>query len=153
MTDSAHKAIITCLVAVALIGCEEEQASDIDINLMLRDRFGQESTTYVQNEPIEFVLTGTNDTDRTIILNYTSSQQYDLYVETSTGNELWRWSEDKLFAPVVSGLTFLPGETKSVSFLWNQKLADDSNLPTGDYVAKGTFFNQTETAQFNFTVQ
>ncbi len=42
-------------------------------------------------------------------LSFSSAQRFDLWLEDSSGRELWRWSDGRMFAQVVGSETLEPG--------------------------------------------
>ena len=42
-----------------------------------------------------------NYTEEEIIFHFNTSQRYDFIIEDEKGNEIWRWSEDKMFTMVL----------------------------------------------------
>jgi len=75
---------------IIIPGCSNSDDSPIQVNLVLRNTFSQESNSFIQGEAIGILLTTTNTTNEPITLNFTSSQQYDFCIETTSGAEVWR---------------------------------------------------------------
>ncbi len=46
---------------------------------------------------------------RAATLSFSSAQRFDLWLEDSSGRELWRWSDGRMFAQVVGSETLEPG--------------------------------------------
>jgi len=138
---------------IIISGCSNSDDSPIQVNLILRNTFSQESNSFIQGEAIGFLLTTTNTTNEPITLNFTSSQQYDFCIETTSGAEVWRWSADKGFLTVLTQLILPVQGAVEATQSWDQTLLAGGNLAIGSYTAFGSFLDQTPTAQFNFTIQ
>ena len=145
--------ILLLSVLLMLTACYEKDPKSIKTSLVLKDNFSQESNIFTQGGSIEFYLTATNTTNNVVTLNFNSSQQYDFYILNNSSYEIWRWSDDKLFAAALSGISFQAGETKIFSVVWDQKLSTGKNIQIGNYIAKGSLLNQSELSNYNFKIQ
>lgn len=132
---------------------ETEEASELETQLVLRDKFGQASNSFVQVEDIEFILTVRNNTNQPITMHFNDGQQYDFHVLSSSDVEVWRWSDRRGFIQVLTSLTVSPGIPVEASYIWNQKLIGGADLPIGEYTAVGSFLDQSPEARFDFTIQ
>lgn len=56
---------------------------------------------YSVGEPIKMTLKIFNYTQEEISFQFTTSQRYDFIIEDKEGEEIWRWSKDKMFAMVL----------------------------------------------------
>jgi len=133
--------------------CSISDDTAIQVNLVLRDTFSQESSSFIQGETIEFYLKATNTTNEPITLNFSSSQQYDFCIESTSGDGVWRWSADMAFLTVNTKLILPAQSAVEATETWDQTLLTGGNLAIGSYTAFGSFLDQTPTAQFNFTIQ
>jgi hypothetical protein len=66
---------------------------------------------YKPGETIHMSLMKTNLSNKTITLNYNTSQRYDFKLAYPSGRTLWRWSDDKSFTQVLGTLSLSPGQT------------------------------------------
>ena len=106
--------------------------------LTLRDSSGVATTSFVMGEPIRFDLEVLNRTSRTVSLQFPDGQMYDVYVFPADSPQiLWRWGADKAFPQVVTELSFPPDSSKAWLLDWNAALADGTQLPAGNYRARG----------------
>ena len=106
--------------------------------LTLRDSSGTATTSFVMGEAIRFDLEVLNRTNREKNLQFPDGQIYDIYVLASDSSQVvWRWAEDKSFPQVVTTLTFPPNSSKLYSVAWNAVLSDGTQLPAGNYRARG----------------
>lgn len=65
---------------------------------------------YNPGQSISFSLTKINLSNKTIVLNYNTSQRYDFKLSYPSGRTLWRWSDDKAFTQVVGKVSLTPGQ-------------------------------------------
>jgi len=106
--------------------------------LVLRNVSGVETSSFVFGEAIRFDLAVENRTARQLRLSFPDAQTTDyLVVNQGTTQIRWTWSEGQSFAQVPTELVFEPYSTKSFSMTWNGNLSDGTNLPPGDYQARG----------------
>lgn len=106
--------------------------------LTLRNSSGVPTTSFVMGEPIRFDLEVLNRTNRTVSLQFPDGQIYDVYVFPANSNQVsWRWAEDMAFPQVVTELSFPPNSSKAYLVGWDAVLADGTQLPVGNYRARG----------------
>lgn len=107
--------------------------------LALRDSAGLLTNNFRFGEPIRFDLEVRNRTAQTVNLSFPDAQIYDFVVLDAAGTRVrWRWSDGMAFAQVVTPLAFEPYSSKSYSVVWNGVLGDGTQLPPGNYRARGT---------------
>jgi LysM repeat protein len=83
---------------------------------------------YRRGEPIVMFLIKTNFSNRTIRLDYRTSQRVEFRLRTG-GQIVWTWSDGRIFAQVEGTETFRPGETK----VYREVFTDTSRLQVGVY--------------------
>jgi hypothetical protein len=106
--------------------------------LVLRDSSGVATTNFVFGEPIRFDLEARNLSGQAVTLTFPTSQIYDFVVLDGSSSRIrWRWSANMSFTQAVTQLTFDPGSSRSYSVLWNGDLSDGTQLPVGNYRARG----------------
>jgi len=165
--DSVRNIVIASFFLLAL-GCSDNNKnsaepdtppeSTIDPNQLntdfeLLDKFDQTSSSFNQNEIITFSMSATNSNGEVIILQFNNGQRYDFYVLNDDNRELWRWSADKSFTQALEQLEIQPEETIKLAESWNQQLTDGSQLEPGNYTAVGYYHDQTQTVEFDFSIQ
>ena len=112
--------------------------NDFSTSLILRDSTGSTSGNFVMGEPIRFDLEIQNQSNIGDTLRFPDAQIYDFYVLDAAGSRIrWRWSDGMTFNPAPAQLTFAPYSTKAYSVTWNGVLADGTQLPAGNYRARG----------------
>ena len=149
--------LVVALLPFLLIGCggsnNDSQDPLLQTRLVLQDVFSQESNRFAQGETITLSLTLTNYSDEAVTLNFTSGQQYDFYVVSNQGAEIWRWSGDRAFTDALTELLVPGKESIEVEVIWDQTLLIEQQLPIGDYIAFGSFLDQSPVAEVGFTIQ
>jgi hypothetical protein len=112
--------------------------NDFSTSLVLRDSTGSITGNFVMGEPIRFDLEIQNRGNSSATLRFPDAQVYDFYVLDAAGSRIrWRWSAGQSFNQMSTELTFAPYSTKAYSVTWNGVLADGSQLPAGNYRARG----------------
>jgi hypothetical protein len=99
-----------------------------------------------QQNSIRFALDVTNDGRKNAELTFPDGQRYDFSVIDSSGREVYRWADGRMFTQSVQNATIDGGETMHI--------AEDAeaSLPPGSYVAvatlRSTNFPVQERAEF-----
>jgi len=73
----------------------EERNMNYGISMMI------DKMRYSVGEPIKMTLKIFNYTEENIVFHFNTSQRYDFIIEDAEGNEIWRWSKDRMFAMVL----------------------------------------------------
>lgn len=68
-------------------------------------------------------------------LSFRSSQRYDFWIIDSTGVEVWRWSDGRMFAQMLEDVTLKPGETLDFAESWDLTDASGAPVKEGEYSA------------------
>ena len=141
------------VIALGLLGapgqsCAQREASRdrppaFETSLALHNARGKEVGVFERGETITMVLTIRNRTDTPQALTLPSAQTYDCTVSTAAGKEIWRWSKGRMFAQVLTKMTFSPGESKSFKVTWDRSRSDGSTAPPGQYKAIGSIPGKT----------
>lgn len=131
--------LIAPLLAVAvLVGCTpEEEATGFAVSLSVRDKFGQEASTFSTDETITLQLRVENTGDSAATLNFSNGQAYDFTVRNSADTVVWTWSADKSFTQATESTRFAAGEVRTYSADWDQQDDSDVAVSTGSYRAQG----------------
>jgi hypothetical protein len=64
--------------------------------------------SYSMGEPITMTLKIFNYTEEDVVFYFNTSQRYDFIIEDEEGNEIWRWSEGRMFAMMLGEETLGP---------------------------------------------
>ena len=117
------KRFFLCVFAVALLG--------VNGPLSIRVTTQRESLDLL--DPIAFVITVINSSNKPVVANFPTAALYDISVTFGT-KEVWRWSTGHLSAQVLRSYTFVPGKTTLVTYIWDD-LVDTRSLAPGVYRA------------------
>lgn len=79
---------------------------------------------------VQFVLVVENGDDQPVSVTFRDSGDTDFAVRRSDGEEVWRWSEGRMFAQALRPAEFAPGESASFEAEW-------PDPEPGDYTAIG----------------
>jgi len=106
--------------------------------LVLRDTSGSPANSFLMGEAIRFDLAIENQSAVSATLQFADAQIYDFFVlDAGTRRVRWRWSDGMTFAQVATQLTFPGYSSKAYSISWNGVLANGTQLPAGNYQARG----------------
>ncbi len=92
---------------------------------------------YRRGEVVAITFTKCNVSTRTITLNYTTGQRFDV-VALQNGRVVWRWSDDRFFTQVRGREVLRPGACRTYTASW------DLRNRQGNFVAPGTFTIRAE---------
>jgi hypothetical protein len=113
-------------------------SSSFSTTLGLRDSSGVASTTFSMGQAIQFDLDVLNQNSQAATLQFPDAQLYDFYVmDANTSQVRWQWSQNMTFTQASTSVYFAPNSNKAYSVLWNGVLADGTQLPAGNYRARG----------------
>lgn len=88
---------------------------------------------YAKGEPVRLQLTLVNDEDDLVTLTFSSSQIYDFWAQDAAGSEVWRWSDSRVFAAVITHVDLMPGASAVYAEIWDQLKGDKAAVPAGTY--------------------
>lgn len=75
---------------------------------------------YAQGEDVYITFRKRNISDETIVLRYPSEQLFDFYVSNSSGQELYRFSDNIVDTSLPREVVMAPGQAENQNFVWNQ---------------------------------
>lgn len=110
----------------------EHRVGDAPVASSLNVRVGRQ---------VEFAFHVTNNGRKRLEINFPSGQTHDIAVLDSTGREVWRWSEGRMFTQSLQNKVLGSNETVSYQEKWNP--AD----------AKGTFTAVAKLTSANFPLE
>jgi len=121
--------ILLCLQAKPSIGqwLNEKRVVIRDLEYYM----ATDKAEYAQGEVVGMLYKITNLGSDSVTFTFGSTQIYDFYVVDSSEEEIWRWSWDEFFSPMVLELPLGPGDSTLASCEW------DMNNPAGDTVLPG----------------
>ena len=93
--------------------------------------------SYSVGESITMTFKVCNYTEDDTTFNFNTSQRYDFIIEDEEGNEIWRWSQDMMFAMVL-GEEILGPDNPEVIYTeeYKGKLSSGYCKVTGIFVAR-----------------
>src|SRR5438876_814190 len=103
-----------------------------------------------------FVFTVINTSEKLLPLNFRSGQTYDFeVVDSSTGQEVWRWSRRMFFSQVIRQEAIRGNRNWVFEVTWNHRDNDLNVVPPGKYKVVATLVTQPpiETDPVTFEVQ
>ena len=103
--------------------------------------------SYSVGEPIKMTLKIFNYTEEDIIFYFNTSQRYDFIIEDEKGKEVWRWSQDMMFAMVL-GEEILGPTNLEVTYTAEYK----EKLKPGYYKITGIFVAQNRPMSGNIII-
>ena len=92
---------------------------------------------YSVDESIIMTLKIFNYTEEDVVFHFNNSQRYDFIIEDKEGNEVWRWSEGRMFAQML-GEEILGLNNSEVTYTaeYRNKLSPDYYKITGVFIAQ-----------------
>ena len=93
--------------------------------------------SYTMGEPITMTLKIFNYAEEDVVFHFNTSQRYDFIIEDEEGNEIWRWSEGRMFAQML-GKESLGQHNPEVIYTAEYK----DRLSPGYYKITGVFVAQ-----------
>ncbi len=103
--------------------------------------------SYNIDEPIIVNLKIFNYAEEEVTFHFNSSQRYDFIIEDEKGEEIWRWSEDKMFAMVLGEETIGPTNPE---LIYTEKFTN--KLACGYYKITGVFTVQDRPISANVMI-
>ena len=109
----------------------EERNMNYGMSIMI------DKMSYTVGKPITMTLKIYNYTEEEITFRFNTSQRYDFIIEDEEGNEVWRWSKDRMFAMMLGEETL--GQTNPeiiYTVEYKGKLSSGYYKITGIFVAQ-----------------
>lgn len=86
---------------------------------------------YAAGEPIAVTLTARNPGPADVVLEFMTSQRYDMLVLDAAGDTVWHWSAGKAFLQVLGEEALAPGAELAYQARY------EGRLPAGEYTVVG----------------
>lgn len=137
-------AALAALVAGACAGSNGEQG-DPAMGFAGADGLVGTMEVKVSESSVRLVLHVTNTSNSPIVLNFATSQRYDFVVETTSGEEVWRWSDDMSFLQALSTETLPAGESWEMEAVWDPENRAGAYVATGVLTARDRDLRQRAT--------
>lgn len=92
-----------------------------------------------QENTITFNFSLVNNTDQNQTLTFPTAQLFDVVVSDTNGTEVYRYSENQLFAQTLTDRTIPPGESISTGLTWNLTDKQGQQVTPGRYTVELSF--------------
>jgi hypothetical protein len=89
--------------------------------------------SYPRGSTVVLHFTVKNTTSSMLHYDFSTAQQFDVTVTDPNGVEVWKWSQGRMYAQVLTAIDLRPGESKGYSATWNTSAMRP--LMTGTYTA------------------
>ena len=138
------KMIILIIIVVAVfsalglwLGVYGNSAPGENNNMSYGISMSTNKMNYSVGEPIKMTLKVFNYTQEDIVFYFNTSQRYDFIIEDEEGNEIWRWSRDRMFAMMLGEENLGPTNAEIIYKVeYKDKLSPGYYKVTGFFVAK-----------------
>lgn len=140
--------LVTACLGASTSSCEFGDGSggigpSFVTELSLRDANGLPSDSFARGEPIELRLTVRNRLNTAATVQFNDTRTSDFVVIRQGSQALvWKWSDGKAFAQVITEVEFAAGETKTFSVTWDQFGSNGQAVDAGTYEARGVLVYQ-----------
>ena len=93
--------------------------------------------SYTKGEPITMTLKIFNYTEEDTAFHFNTSQRYDFIIEDEEGNQVWRWSEGRMFAQMLGEEILGPSNPEVIyAAEYKDRISPGYYKVTGIFVAK-----------------
>jgi hypothetical protein len=99
-----------------------------------------DKTVYKPGETVLITMTLHNQLGTSQEYLFTSAQRYDVMIKRD-GEIVYRWSEDRLFAQVITKLVIAPEDSRVFKAEWNLVNNHGEKVPPGIYTIYGGIVN------------
>jgi len=108
------------------------------INMNYGISMSTDKMSYSVGEPIKMTLKVFNYTKEDIVFYFNTSQRYDFIIKNEEGNEVWRWSQDMMFAMMLGEEISGPNNPEIIYKVeYKDKLSSGHYKVTGFFIAQG----------------
>jgi len=114
-----------------------EASEGLELRVHLGDGAGTEMDAVVRGEPVTLRLVLHNRGSAPRQLQCPSARTYDVRIVAPGGREIWRWSQGRMFAQMVTDIVVGSGESREFRATWDQKSNEGAAVPPGRYEAEG----------------
>ena len=127
--------VIFSALGLWLIAFRNTTSEEINMNYGIS--IMTDKMSYTIDEPIVMTLKIFNYTEEDTVFHFNTSQRYDFIIEDEEGNEIWRWSQDRMFAMVLGEEILGPTNTEiTYTAEYKDKLSPGYYKITGIFVAQ-----------------
>ncbi len=113
-------------------GNEHVESKEIMAPSLNLAEFATKLDVNATSENVKYTILFTNNSEEIANLLFSSGQKFEIVVENSIGDEVYRYSKGKMFTMALETQRIKPGETISFEDEWNF-VTNDKRLETGEY--------------------
>lgn len=97
-------------------------------------------------QPIALSFIVTNKTNKAVVYNFPTGQQFDITANDAKGSLVWTWSKGQQFTQSISRLSLAPNTRQVFTAVWNGRTNTGQPMPAGDYTLNARMTSSTGTA-------
>jgi len=86
-------------------------------------------------EPITFSMKLRNKGTKAQLISFRSGQRFDILLQNSKGETVWKWSANKRFTESLSRQTLAPNASFDFEAKWDGRALPDAQITPGTYTA------------------
>ncbi|WP_096155165.1 BsuPI-related putative proteinase inhibitor [Bacillus sp. FJAT-45066] len=147
------KKLLACLILILSVGCvqqvtnnnnnnvpkpdEETPVAEVPAEVIDLNKIEMDFIALAGSNEVQFVLGLTNKNEAEAELYFSTGQKYEIVV-TKGGNEVYRYTNDRMFTEALEQLTLPSRERLEWEESWNYTI-DGERLPEGEYEARAFF--------------
>ena len=125
------KALVHCaLITLSACGTRSEELEPAN-RVQVAVSVTADQETYAPGDAIELRLELQNESDRPLVLDFSTSQRYDFIILGSEGDTVWSSSADRNFMQMLGQETVQPGQ----NLVYSEQIRPE--LPTGTFQIVG----------------
>jgi len=126
--------LVLLMVGVALYGQKWARRSD-----GLQIQLSTNRERYEHGEPVEITFKLYNDTDKRLTYKSATGSLYDVWITTTTGKEVWRYTKANPSTIRNREIKIDPGKTEVIRIVWPQTDTKGTRQSPGWYVVYARF--------------
>ena len=103
------------VLSIGLAGSWPTLGSDLRDAPAFTISLATDKPAYLPGQPIRITFEVVNRDDKTVRLDFSSAQRFDMAIEDGQSAEVWRWSAGRMFAQML-GQEILGAETRHLTY-------------------------------------
>lgn len=133
--ERGRVALYTALAVAGLAGCTMSNGGDDPEFVASGDELVATMSVETGNDVTRLTLHVTNPTSAPVELEFRSGQRYDFAVTRLNGDEVWRWSSDRMFTQALGTETLPAGGSIRYTADWSSGALEGEFVATGEVTA------------------
>jgi len=122
--------------APAAVACPAGQDAGA-LGLVAEIRLDGGQVEFAAGQPVPMTFVYTNCGSQPVRLEFRDGQRYEFTVHTAAGQEVWRWSADRVFTQALGEEAVEPGATVAYTEVWEQVDGNGQQVPAATYHIQG----------------